>query len=144
MHFTRSVGKSTETLMMCECYKADMVGRTPFADQITLIKGRMEFAKRGKYHKTVSQYLLYSDDDTSLKECNIPRLCAIADKISAYLGNKAFVMSFDSHSINMATPIDHMWKFDYGFFEYSITDSIRRDVTAAADRVCISNLLAEN
>ena len=144
MQFLRRVGKSTETIMMCECYRADMEGRTSFADNITLVKGKMPFVKRDKYNRQASQYLLYSNDDTCLDQCNTPRLLAIADRVAAHLGNKAFVMSFTSQYVNLATPIAHMDKFDYNFFDYTIEDRIRRDVSASINRVQIANLLAEN
>ena len=145
MKFTRKVNKNdTETLLNCEVYKADMKGRTSFADNITLMKGNMPFIKTKKYFCEVSQYVLYYDDEQNLNECNIPRVCAIADQIAAYLGDKTFAMHFNTDAITLALPIPNMEKFDYGFFNYTIEDRIRRDVTAIADRVCLSDLLAEN
>ena len=145
MKFTRKVNKNdTETLLNCEIYKADMEGRTPFADNITLMKGNMPFIKTKKYFCEVSQYVLYYDDEQNLNECNIPRVCAIADRIAAYLGDKTFAMHFNTDAITLALPMQNMEKFDYGFFNYTIEDRIRRDVTAIADRVCLSDLLAEN
>ncbi|MBO7567028.1 MAG: hypothetical protein J6T60_08025 [Bacteroidales bacterium] len=143
--FTRKVNKNdTETLLNCEVYKADMKGRTSFADNITLMKGKIPFIKGGKKFHEVSQYVLYYNDDQYLNECNIPRLCAIADRISAYLGDKPFAMHFNSDTITLALPIETMENFNYGFFEYTLEDRIRRDVTAIADRVCLSDMLAEN
>ena len=145
MEFFRKVSKNnTETFLNCEIYKADMEGRTSFADNITLMKGNMPFIKTKKYFCEVSQYVLYYDDEQNLNECNIPRVCAIADRISAYLGDKAFAMHFNTDTITLALPTHDMEKYDYGFFDFTIEDRIRRDVTAIVDRVCLSDMLAEN
>ena len=145
MEFFRKVSKNnTETFLNCEIYKADMEGRTSFADNITLMKGNMPFIKTKKYFCEVSQYVLYYDDEQNLNECNIPRVCAIADRISAYLGDKAFAMHFNTDTITLALPTHDMGKYDYGFFDFTIEDRIRRDVTAIVDRVCLSDMLAEN
>ena len=108
------------------------------------MKGKIPFIKGGKKFHEVSQYVLYYNDDQYLNECNIPRLCAIADRISAYLGDKPFAMHFYSDTITLALPIETLENFNYGFFEYTLEDRIRRDVTAIADRVCLSDMLAEN
>ncbi len=143
--FERKVGKNDkETLMMCECYSADMDGRTSFADNIVLAKGKMPYARHAKFRQPVSQYVLHFDDQNCLDECNTPRLLALADSVSAHLGNKPFVMAFSSTNINLAVPIDHLDKFDYNFFDYTIADRIRRDITATVNRVQVANLLAEN
>ena len=145
MEFFRKVSKNnTETFLNCEIYKADMEGRTSFADNITLMKGNMPFIKTKKYFCEVSQYVLYYDDEQNLNECNSPRVCAIADRISAYLGDKAFAMHFNTDTITLALPTHDMEKYDYGFFDFTIEDRIRRDVTAIVDRVCLSDMLAEN
>ena len=143
--FTRKVGKNdTETLLTCECYSANMDGRTSFADNIILAKGKMPYARLANFRQPVSQYVLHFDDKNSLDECNMPRLLTLADRVSAYLGDKPFVMSFTSKNINLAVPIDHLDKFDYHFLDFAIADRIRRDINATVNRVQVANLLAEN
>lgn len=143
--FERKVGKNDkETLMMCECYSANMDGRTSFADNIVLTKGKMPYARLAKFRQPVSQYVLHFDDQNCLDECNTPRLLALADSVSAHLGNKPFVMAFSSTNINLAVPIDHLDKFNYNLFDYTIADRIRRDINATVNRVQVANLLAGN
>ena len=139
------VGKnSKEILFNCEYYMADMEGRTTFANNIIIAKNKMPFIKRLKYFREVSQYILYYDNQQDIDECNIPRVLAIAEKVSAYLGKKNFAMYFDSNNIHLVLPIPNLDKFNYNTFNYAIADRIRRDVTAIADRVCLADLLAEN
>ena len=139
------VGKnSKEILFNCEYYMADMEGRTTFANNIIITKNKMPFIKRLKSFREVSRYVLYYDNQQDIDECNIPRVLAIAEKVSAYLGNMNFAMYFDSNNIHLVLPIPNLDKFNYNTFDYKIADRIRRDVTAIADRAYLADLLAEN
>ncbi len=133
-----------ETLITCEYYIADMEGRTSFANNIIITKSKMPFVKRLKFFQEISQYVLYYNEQQDLDECDLPRVLAIADKVSAYLGKRNFAMFFDSKNIHMVTPILNLDKFNYGTFNYTIADRVRNDITAIANRVCLSDLLAEN
>ena len=139
------VGKnSKEILFNCEYYMADMEGRTTFANNIIITKNKMPFIKRLKSFREVSQYVLYYDNQQDIDECNIPRVLAIAEKVSTYLGKMNFAMYFDSNNIHLVLPIPNLDKFNYNTFDYKIADRIRRDVTAIADRAYLADLLAEN
>lgn len=121
-----------------------MEGRTSFANNIIITKNKMPFVKRLKFFQEISQYVLYYNEQQDLDECDLPRVLAIADKVSAYLGKRNFAMFFDSKNIHMVTPILNLDKFNYGTFNYTIADRVRNDITAIANRVCLSDLLAEN
>lgn len=138
------VGKSTKELLTCEFYTADMEGRTAFANNMIIAKSSMLNVKKLKCRQKISQYTLFYNAQKDLDKCNLPRILAIADKVSAFVGDKNFAIFFGPKIINMALQIPNMDKFDYDTFNYTIADRIRRDVTAIADRVCLADILAEN
>ncbi len=138
------VGKSTKELLTCEFYTADMKGRTAFANNMIIAKSSMLNVKKLKCRQKISQYTLFYNAQKDLDKCNLPRILAIADKVSAFVGDKNFAIFFGPKIINMALQIPNMDKFDYDTFNYTIADRIRRDVTAIADRVCLADILAEN
>jgi|GEM_PF-5884443 len=141
--FAYKVGKTTHKLLTCEYYIADMEGHTTFAKNMIIAKSSMLYVKKLKFRQTISQYTLFYNDQRDLDKCNLPRILAIADKVSTFVGDKNFAILFSPKGINMALQIPNLEKFDYDFFDYTIEDRIRRDVTAIADRVCLSDLLAE-
>lgn len=145
LNFANKVSKNDiETLFTCEYYFADMEGRTTFANNMILVKGKLPFVKRLKFRHEISQYVLCYDNLLDLDECNIPRVCAIADKVAAYVGDKDFAMFFSPKNIHLVLPILNMDKFNYDIFDYKIEKRIRRDVAAVANRACLSDFLAEN
>ena len=142
--FAYKVGKNTHKLLTCEYYTADMEGHTTFAQNMIIAKSSMLYVKKLKCRQKISQYTMFYNAQKDLDKCNLPRILAIADKVSAFVGDKNFAIFFGPKIINMALQIPNMDKFDYDTFNSTIEDRIRRDVTAIADRICLSDMLAEN
>ena len=145
IYFTKEMGKQRATFLTCDCYKANIQKSAPIATNINLIRGKVPFVKREKYYRHVSQYYsLYSDSATNIEECNMTRICNIANKLIEHLGNnKSFAMFFNGNNIYLTIPTENVKSFQYQFFNYSITDRIRKEIAEITNKIYISDLLSK-
>ena len=118
------------------------LGDKYFANNVMLVKGKIENVKTMVYSFKHNGYTIYAYNEDYIKNSDMNRVYALADELRNYLNNKNFIINFSGDKILLMLAADIKDNFHYGFFNYAITDRLRRDISLLKHRIKIAEILA--
>ena len=118
------------------------LGDKSFADNVLLVKGNIKHIKKRVYTFQHNGYTIYAYNEDYIENSDMNRVYALADELRNYLNNKNFIINFSGDKILLMLAADIKDNFHYGFFNYAITDRLRRDISLLKNRIKIAEILA--
>lgn len=137
--YTTGSGKSstTHTLFTGEYYTFAMP--KPYADGVLVCNGEMPIAEPDQYFD--SKYRFYAINK-NMSNSDFGHITYIVDRISEKYG-KDFVLFFEDGFAHLIVKTPNIMFFDFGFWDFSVKDNLKRDVKRLAMRVKIAEILSE-
>ena len=123
-------------------YYAISLGNKTFANNMMLTKGKFEHIQKRAYYFQHKGYTIYAYKEDNINDSDMNRVYALADELRNYLKDKPFIINFSGDKILFMLATKNTDNFHYGFFNYTITDRLRRDITALKHRIQIAEILA--
>ena len=137
--YTTGSGKNSHTdiLFTGEYYTFAMP--KPYADGVLVCKGIMPVVETNQYYDC--KYRFYAINQ-NMPNSDFGHITHIVDRLSENYKDD-FALYFEGGCVHLLIKTTDITFFDFGFFDFSVKEKLKRDVPRLALRVKIAEILAE-
>ena len=111
----------------------------PYADGVLVCKGTMPVIEPNKYYD--AKYRFYAINN-NMPNSDFGHITHIVDRLSENY-KEDFALYFENGKVHLFINTNTMSFFDFGFWNFSVKDKLKRDVPRLAMRVKIAGILTE-
>ena len=111
----------------------------PYADGVLVCKGTMPVIEPNQYYD--AKYRFYAINN-NMPNSDFGHITHIVDRLSENL-QQDFALYFKDGQAHLIVNTNTLLFFDFGFWDFSVKDKLKRDVPRLAMRVKIAGILTE-
>ena len=136
---TTGSGKHAHTDILFTGEYYTFVMPKPYADGVLVCKGMMPVIETNQYYD--SKYRFYAINQ-NMPNSDFGHITHIVDRLSENF-QEDFALYFEGGYVNLLFKTSDIRFFDFGFFDFSVKNKLKRDVPRLALRVKIAEILTE-